>query len=180
MKNMKKARSFFIAIDLDDEKVVSRIRSFQKELSNKDFAEIQLAKDLHITLNFLGKLRWGEVNRIKDKLRSINMPSFEILLRSVKYFPSAKLPVRILWVGIKGLKIYALMEKVRSITLNPYVGDLPHITIARIRKINDIDKLMEFTKNRENYFFGEFHVHCFKLKANVNGKYIDVEKYFLF
>ena len=66
---MKKARSFFIAIDLDDEKVVSRIRSFQKELSNKDFAEIQLAKDLHITLNFLGKLRWGEVNRIKDKLR---------------------------------------------------------------------------------------------------------------
>jgi len=114
------ARSFFIAVDLDDEKVVSRIRSFQKKLSNKGFAEIQLAKEFHITLNFLGKLQWGEVYRIKNELKSISMPSFEVLLRGVKYFPSAKLPVRILWIDIKGSKIYALMEKVRSIILNPW------------------------------------------------------------
>lgn len=177
---MKVARSFFIAVDLDDEKVVSRIRSFQKKLSNEGIAEIQLTKEFHITLNFLGKLQWGEVYRIKNKLRNIDMVSFQVLLRGVKYFPSAKLLVRILWIDVKGSKIYALMEKVRSITLNPCVEELPHITIARVRKINNIGKLMRFIKNHENYFFGKFHVRCFKLKANVNGRYIDVEKYFLF
>jgi len=176
---IKAVRSFFIAIDIDDEEIVNRIRSFQRELIDKGFAEIQPNERLHITLNFLGKLQWKTINEMRVKLRKIRMNSFETMLRGVKHFPSAKLPIRILWVGVESVEVHGLMEKVHAVTLDRHAEEIPHVTIARVRKIVDVEGLKRFIRNYEDYFFGKFHVNCFKLKANVGGKYMDIERYSL-
>jgi len=176
---IKAVRSFFIAIDIDDEEIIGRVRAFQKKLMNQNFAEIQSNERLHITLNFLGKLQWKTINEIRVKLRKIHMNSFDTMLRGVKYFPSAKLPIRILWVSVESVGIRNLMEKVCAATLDRYAEEIPHVTIARVRKIVDVTRLKKFIGNYKNYFFGKFHVNCFSLKANVGGKYVDIERYSL-
>lgn len=176
---LKAVRSFFIAIDINDEILINRIRGFQSELIVKGFAEIQPIKRLHITLIFLGKLSWKTINEIRVKLRGVRMNSFEIVLRGVKYFPSSKLPIRILWVDVKGAELHDLIEKVHAIALNGRTKEIPHITIARVRKIVNVEEFKRFIRNYEDYLFGKFHVNCFKLKANIGGRYVDIEEYSL-
>jgi len=177
---IKAVRSFFFAVDIDDRDLICKIRSFQDELASKGFAEVQLIKDLHITLNFLGKLQWGTINEMRTKLRKIHLNSFDVVLKDVKYFSSAKLPIRILWTGAEGSEIYNLMKRICDIISSGSVEEIPHVTVARVRKISNFEGLKKFIEQYKNYFFGSFHVNCFKLKANVGGKYVDVERYSLF
>lgn len=181
---IRSARSFFIDIDVHDEKIISEITRFQRVLLREKFAEIQLVDNYHITLSFLGKLQWKDVNRIKVDLEKIRMDSFYVTLRGVRYFPSEKFPIRILWINVESSKLYSLVEEICKMTLGYHEENVPHITVARIRKIFNLEGLMTNVKKYQDYYFGNFHVRSFRLKANLgrlkfDKKYVDIKEYFL-
>ncbi len=182
---IRSARSFFVAIDISDKEVINQITGFQKELLKERVAEIQLIDDYHITLSFLGKLKWKDVNRIKADLERIRMKSFYVTLQGVEYFPSEKLPIRILWVNVESSKLYSLMEEINKIILGHCEENIPHITVARIRRIFSFEGLKTIIEKYKDYYFGKLHVRSFKLKANlgrsrVDRKYVDIQEYSLF
>jgi len=181
---IKSARSFFIAVDICDREIIDQITKFQVELVKERFAEIQLMKDYHITLNFLGKLKWKDVDKIRSDLERIRIGSFYVTLQGVKYFPSEKLPIRVLWINVESSKLYSLVEEICKITSECYEENIPHVTIARVRKIFDFENLKEFIEKFKDYYFGRFRVRSFKLKANlgrsrVDRKYVDIQEYSL-
>lgn len=131
----------FIAIDVDNPKIVSKIIDIQRELESEG-SKIKPVEpeNLHLTLFFLGEQPPKIVAKVQDIMSTLSFKPFVMKLQGLGAFPSQDRP-RVIWVGVtQGFEevqaIYkALRPKLQAIPLRLESEEefVPHITIARVK-----------------------------------------------
>ena len=86
----------FVAIEIDNEVILRKIRSMQESTSFK--AKPIRIDQIHFTLQFLGEIDEEKCEKVKDLLRTITFSQFDLSLKGVGAFPSLKNP-HVIWVG---------------------------------------------------------------------------------
>ena len=172
----------FVAIEISNEDIINSIEKFQTEISI-DAKPVE-SRNLHFTLQFLGKVSEDILQEIIQALHKIEFSSFSVNLRGVGVFPESKFP-RVIWVGVDDnseTMLVQLAQKVEKV-LEPlgFFADKPfkpHITVFRIKKkVGDITKELDSQKMLD---FGIQEIASIKLKKSeftLNGPiYSDLEE----
>ncbi|CEG13914.1 2'-5' RNA ligase [groundwater metagenome] len=131
------------------------------ELMNDVKFKAVAPENIHLTLKFLGEITPKDIKEISDALNFIeNRKKFKISLKRVSAFPNNKY-VRVLWINVvEGSKeIYELQKKIDNALKFkfPYEKDfVPHLTMARVKYMNDRSVLKTFIKKYKDFEFLEF------------------------
>ena len=143
----------FTAISLP-ENVKKQLLAFSKEHYQLPAKWVN-RENLHITLNFLGKLDDNQLLETIEAVKSVVPPlsAFSIRLDRISYGPDEKFPPRLVWVSLeKNKELYQLQKDLEDTIFNlpSYKYKIkekqkfsPHITLARI-------KAFEFRKLSQN------------------------------
>lgn len=163
----------FIAIELGDQ-ALKQVIVFQNVLTDAG-ADLKLveAKNIHITLRFLGEIPLKLSNKISEELTSIQFSPFEVSIQGTGVFPDLQ-HINVIWVGIeRGIvelttlhnQIGSKLEKLDIHSDNR--GFSPHVTVARVRSARNKDKVAKIVLNTHNEEFGIFPVDSIKLKKSI-------------
>lgn len=138
----------FIAIPIQaGPKLRETHTKLQNELKNEKIKWVE-ADHFHLTLFFLGDTRDDQVEQVDRMLAALvrEFSDFTIRLEGLGVFKNIRKP-RVLWAGIKD---YEPMRKIKS-ALDREMSPLgfepdkrefkPHLTLARIKWIDDREKL---------------------------------------
>jgi 2'-5' RNA ligase len=171
---MSEAIRSFIAFDLDNQAILSRLSEVQDALVNTG-ASLNLVKpqNIHMTVRFLGNVDLGMVDAVYEEMKQVSFAPFEVEIRGLGAFPNLQY-VRVVWAGIqKGadeLKdVFNQLEpRLRKLGFKPDTkGFSPHLTIARVRTGKNKAELARRIEELENYEFGTVKANCLKLKKSV-------------
>ncbi len=126
----------FVGIDLDPE-IRDKITRFLDGV--RGFApDVRWVRpeSLHVTLKFIGEQKPEGVEAVRERLKKVEGPAFEIHVGGHGFFPTAKAP-RVFWIGIQaGPELAEVAAKVDAAIAEigipredrPYS---PHLTLAR-------------------------------------------------
>jgi 2'-5' RNA ligase len=158
----------FIAVEISNEIILKRIETFQENLEIN--AKPTRINQIHFTLQFLGEIDEKKCEKVKDVLKKISFPQFELFLKGVGGFPNLNNP-RVIWIGTDkgGQKLSQIAREIgMKLTTLGFKEDRkfkPHLTVFRIKKkIGDISSLMQEYETAE---FGSEIVSKIKLKKSV-------------
>ena len=135
---------------------------------------------IHITLRFFGNIDDTNASKISQVMERINFQPFRVRAESVGQFPSRGL-ANVLYIKVYSPEIY-LLEKTISKALSlegipeekkPFV---PHITISRFRKPEDLKNIMVRFGNEK--FTDEIcnRLIFFKSELTSGGSHYDIIK----
>ncbi len=163
----------FIAFDMKNEQVLSRLAAAQKLLveTGADLRPVA-PQNIHITTRFLGDISPGMVDKVYDAMKNVKFTPFNIKLCGLGVFPSLNYP-RVVWAGmtegVEQLKsIFTQLEpQVRALgfAADAY-GFSPHLTIARVKSGKNKERLAELITKKANYEFGIIKADCLRLKRS--------------
>lgn len=169
----EKVRSF-IAFDLDETDILTKIRELQKELTQTGarIRDVPL-ENLHITMSFLGEIPISIIDNVTTELLQINFTRFKISLRKLGAFPSLR-RINVIWIGIdEGReRLEEIFQSLRPRLRRAGVAKTgqrfsPHITIARVKSRRNIDQLSKTISSLQNVYLGEAILNTLKLKKSV-------------
>lgn len=152
----------FIAFDVSEE-VKNHLLDLQEQLP-KD-SKLNLVKEFHETLKFLGDVDEKKVDKIKAMLSNVDFTQFAANTKGIGVFPDEKL-IRVVWVGLEPKdKIIGLQQEIETALLDMFPKDTrfhPHLTLARVKFVKN---KKDFIKklNRLTIKDIEFPVSSFKL-----------------
>jgi len=141
-------RRTFIAIDIP---VAVKLKDLL-ELLRVDMIEEKIRwvdpEILHITLSFIGDTSEQQVNYISEQLEKIGSgySSMELHFKEFGVFPNLRKP-RVFWIGMERNELLENLQGEIEVKLRDYGINRenkpfsPHLTIARIKWIENIDKL---------------------------------------
>jgi RNA 2',3'-cyclic 3'-phosphodiesterase len=130
----------FVALDIDEaiqQRLDDYVRTLQPRLPGVRFVR---SNTYHVTLKFLGELQGADA--VREQLREIHAPRFEITVGGVGFFPNVRAP-RVFWAGIRsGISdslnapaLPALAHRVdqalQALGFPPEREFHPHLTLAR-------------------------------------------------
>jgi RNA 2',3'-cyclic 3'-phosphodiesterase len=136
-------------------------------------------ENMHLTLTFLGDTEDKLIPAIVSAMDSVCdiTPSFNIELRSIGIFKNINHPT-VLWIGVKADKIMSELKY----KLDNYLNNLgftieerqykPHLTIGRIKNINDkknLQSVLDQTGNREVSAQTVYGITLFESILTTNG-----------
>lgn len=130
----------FVAVDVEDPQVVSRVSSIQEQLRATG-ARLKLVEleNLHLTLRFIGEVPQETVERIRQALEGLEFEPFTVHFAGLGAFPDARRP-RVVWVGVSEgaselAELSAKVNKALSRLKLPSIDEefTPHLTIARVK-----------------------------------------------
>ena len=158
----------FIAVEISDRVILDKIKTFQDNL--KINANSTRIDQIHFTLQFLGEINEEKCEQVKNVLKKLKFSSFELSLQGVDVFPNLKKP-RVLWIGCDksgAEKLSSIAKELGdNLTTLGFEKDKkfkPHLTIYRMKKINDISSEM---KEISEMKFGTQIISNIKLKKSV-------------
>ncbi len=133
----------FIAVELSDEvkNELTRLQERLKKACGFCPARWVAARNIHLTLNFLGDVATSKIDDIKNAVRSTSeeFSPFRLSLAETGAFPNLDRP-HVVWVGLGGEvpKLLALQKRLESLLSNLGFRPedrafSPHLTLARIR-----------------------------------------------
>jgi 2'-5' RNA ligase len=163
----------FIAFDLDNDAVREKIANVQNLLV-KTSADLKLveAKNIHITLRFLGNISPNTVERIYEEMQKVQFVPFDAKLYGLGAFPNPRYP-RVVWVGItQGAEqlrgIFSQLEpRLQRLGFTPDPkGFSPHLTISRVKSGRNKAELATFLSANASYEFGIINAKCLRLKRS--------------
>ena len=101
------------------------------------------SENIHLTLSFLGNIRVKDIPPLIESLeKKITSNDFQLTITSTGVFPSSKSP-KVLWLGIsKGIDELTLLQIQVEKSIREFKDNyenntfIPHISIARIRRLN--------------------------------------------
>ena len=147
--------------------------------------------NLHVTLKFLGEVDENLVPKIGERLCGCiqKYKKFRIGIKGIGVFPKLSL-IKILWLGIKDdsgeltnlfseieNKMFGLNFEKEKRSFNP------HLTIARVRVVNNLEKIKFFVEKFNDINFGFSEVSEIKLYQSIlkpeGSEYIVKEKFCL-
>ncbi|MBI3413076.1 MAG: RNA 2',3'-cyclic phosphodiesterase [Candidatus Aenigmarchaeota archaeon] len=176
----------FLAIDVNDHVKVN-VKVTQGHVKESE-ADVKLvdAKNLHFTVRFLGNLSDGQVKLVIDTLEPLlsRELSSKVSVQGLGFFGPMKEP-RVIWAGVTAGKLYLeglftrVSDAVREILPENDERDvIPHLTIARIRSVKNINMLRQTIVKESETFFGEILIDAVKLKSSTltpqGSRYTDV------
>ena len=170
-------KRIFIAIDLPLE-ISKEILKIQKQLPSFIGKKTEV-ENLHLTLKFLGEIEQGQIEKIRKKLREIKIKKFKAEVRDLGVF-SPKF-IRIIWLNLKGCEqLQAEIDEKLSNFFEKEKRFMGHLTLARIKKINNKEEFLNLLKSIE-LPKSKFEIKTFKLKSSIlsskGPRYEDVEIY---
>ena len=159
----------FVAIEIDSEDIIRRIKSMQESVSFK--AKPVKIDQIHFTLQFLGEIDEETCKKIKKLFCTIAFSQFNLSLKGIGVFPNLKNP-RIVWIGTDKKGVENLMEiskqiemKLASLGFKKDKKFRAHLTIFRIKE--RIDDISNEIKKYEKMEFGAQVISKIKFKKSV-------------
>lgn len=158
-------KRIFIAIKVIPGENLTRMHSaFRSQLAGERITWVD-PSNIHITLAFLGDTPEEKLNEISEVLKDqcSNTGSFAFEIAGAGVFRNLKDP-RVIWAGIRspeklvdlGNKIQsALRNKGFSLDDKPF---RPHITLGRIKHLNDLSKIENLINSYKDYQIQELLV----------------------
>ena len=142
------------AVTLELNRLISQLRPLSKGVKWVN------PESIHLTLKFLGNLSAAELSKVFTGMQNIfqNSPAgLRLTATELGAFPSLKRP-RVLWVGVSGSGVEALIQLQKLIEEEMYRQGFPkeerkfspHLTLARIKFA---DRLTELTEAFSSYNF---------------------------
>jgi 2'-5' RNA ligase len=137
----------FIAVDLEPEK--EYFLGIRDKIDRSLFSG-SFPKTFHITLKFLGEVDDGALDEIKERLSYVRFRPFTAGFDCVGHFPGGR-DIRVIWCGMSDSReITELADKVDQALGDMFEHDKrfhPHVTLARVKKVNDRNALLGNIKN---------------------------------
>ena len=134
----------FIAFDIP-ESVKEQLVSIHDKIKTDAKINWVSAKNMHLTLKFLGEVADDKIRDIKKRLSKISFEAFEVELSDIGVFPSENY-IRVIWAGFRDdEKMAGLARKIRE-KLPKFRDDYDfkaHLTIGRVKFAGDKKKLVE-------------------------------------
>ena len=134
----------FIGIDLSIE-ATKEIERLQRIIKPHIVGKITSSENLHLTLKFLGEIEDATLDNVKKKLSSIEHQSFELTLNELGVF-SQKL-IKMVWVKVSTVPLQPLVDNCLKDIFEPEHRFMGHITIARVKKIEDKQSFLKLINN---------------------------------
>ncbi len=164
----------FVSIDLDDEQILSKVRSIGSSLSSLG-ADLKLVEreNIHITLKFLGNISTSKLAEVKNAIAQLKFQAFSLEIRGSGAFPNLK-RMNVIWIGVgEGWSsVKAIFEQTE--TLLHAVGFSretrpfsPHITIARVRSPRKRDEVADFLGHTHDEMLGTLNISEVRLKQSL-------------
>jgi 2'-5' RNA ligase len=159
-------KRLFIAIDAVPDTsfldIYAKIKSSSTKLDKINWVKSDL---MHTTLKFLGETPEEKIPSILEGINVAvsNISSFSLKIGKVGIFGSRYQP-RVLWFGIDKTQIVEqlhnqLQKEMRKLGFKYDFGNfVPHITIARINKIDDKQKFWKVIEAVQTSFIQEIEV----------------------
>jgi RNA 2',3'-cyclic 3'-phosphodiesterase len=153
-------KRIFIALKVDpDENIVNMMSSLSARFHREGIRLINI-DNIHITLAFLGNTEEEMVKRVISILDTIcnNFVRFDLSLKGIGVFKNIDNP-RVLWIGIESSDELMALNRNLVKGLREAEFDLedrafnPHLTLCRIKYINDKQAFIGFLGNYQNLFF---------------------------
>jgi 2'-5' RNA ligase len=170
----------FIAIDLP-ERVKDEIFNLEKKIRGINGKGVE-RENLHITLKFIGDVQPDFLEKIKESLKNIKYKKFYIRIEKFGMFNE-----RVLWLGIsKGyediVNLHNLIDnELIKLKIERDYDFHPHITLYRIKGINNRKDFEESLKYLEKYRSEDIIVDKFYIKQSIlrpqGPLYLNVEEY---
>ena len=164
----------FIAVDIEDPLVVSRIERIKESLVaiGTPMKPVE-PHNLHITLRFIGEMPPSRVEEIKrGVMAKLNFRRFQIKLQGLGAFPNPGSP-RVIWIGVsEGAEELGRLRKIidselRSLGIAPDRHEFkPHLTLARVKGRRRIEALSKMIIEYSDYEFGSLIVDSIRLKRS--------------
>ena len=130
----------FIAIDLPDDIKTELIR-IQDILAQHFEGSLVSPENLHITLKFLGSIDEDTFERTHTILNSISHDIFNVSLQKIGVFTEKD--IKTAWVGISRISLHQALNTALKPLYGPDNRFIGHITLARIKNINNKKRLLE-------------------------------------
>lgn len=152
------------------DKIKGVFEVFERTLSEDSSINWVTINNMHITLRFLGDTPVKLIDQIAEVLHQLasDSPPFSFHIKGCGTFGSIRQP-RVIWLGIKNAApLIALSEKVntRLISLG-YKPEKklfnPHLTMGRIKQLNNPQLLDQLESTFGETSFGEFNTTSFHL-----------------
>ncbi|MFA5856609.1 MAG: RNA 2',3'-cyclic phosphodiesterase [Candidatus Pacearchaeota archaeon] len=172
----------FIALELPREILLEIVRiqdQIKKQsLFNGKYTE---ARNLHLTIKFLGEVKEEEINSIKEILSNVKLDCFEATLGEIGVFSKNK--PRIIWIKLNGKGIFELQKQIDEKLKDRFPIEtrfMSHITIARTKDVSYNKGLVDYISGIKNKKI-KFIVNSFYLKKSelfpAGPIYTDIEKF---
>lgn len=151
----------FICVEINNPDVISQLGSVINDINFSGVRVVKLSQ-LHLTMKFLGEVPSTRIVTIKEAIEQIKKPQFEIELKNMGCFPNLNY-IRVVWVGITiGKEQLAQIAQTIEKLLTPLDFPKekrkfsPHLTLARIKALNDTDKntLQKFIRDSKGKSYG--------------------------
>ena len=149
------------------------------------------AKNLHITLKFLGEIPYELIEKIHNELSDVStiVNPFEMSVRGTGFFPNQNKP-RVIWLGLQNdskNSIFKLHEwidkKLQALGFEREKRRFsPHLTLGRIKFPDNIQKLSEFINKNEfkSEFFKVDQIILMRSELKPTGaEYSQIKNYML-
>jgi 2'-5' RNA ligase len=147
-------KRIFIAVKVDPAPALLEMISSLKAALKNDSLKWTEPSNIHITLLFLGETEEKKITEIDSVMKQLcnGFGKFELVLKGAGVFRNFKDP-RVLWTGIQyseemirlnKLIVSTLLDAGNKIEERPYN---PHLTLGRIKRINDISILERQIQN---------------------------------
>jgi len=139
-----------------------KIINFQKEIMKLPIkAKFVETDNLHFTITFLGNVRDKDVKTLKKRLDTSveNVNTFHVKLSELKVIPSEEF-IRVIGIKIKDEsgKVSNLIKKVAELIDGKYY-EKQKLTLCRVKKIYDKEKVKVFIEKNRNIEIGSFEVN---------------------
>lgn len=134
----------FISLEIP-EGALKKIKEIQEKLPEFIGKKTEL-DNLHLTLKFIGEIDEDKVEEVKKRLNEMKFEKFEVEIDSIGFF-SEKF-IRIIWLHLVNCdKLQKEIDEKLSLIFEPEQRFMSHLTIARVKKVDNKKEFLEQLKN---------------------------------
>ena len=134
----------FIGIDLSVE-ATKEIERLQRIIKPHFVGKTTVGENLHLTLKFLGEIEDGTLNEANKKLSSIEHQPFALILNKLGVFSQQF--IKMVWVKVSTVPLQPVIDNYLKNIFHPEHRFMGHITIARVKKIEDKQSFLKLINN---------------------------------
>lgn len=174
----------FIALPCPKE-VKSNLKSIQREIASCGKIKLVEKENIHVTLKFIGEVSVEKAEEITEALAKLsNQESFTVCVKGIGVFPKPSFP-RVVWAGVsKGseeiTRLHMLVDGLlQPLGFKPDNQFHPHVTIARVRHLEDREKLAQILKKEKDTEYGTYKaasIHLMESKLTPKGPTYNILK----
>ncbi|XRO77528.1 RNA 2',3'-cyclic phosphodiesterase [Methanocaldococcus sp. 10A] len=168
----------FLAIDIP-ENLKNKIKEFQEHFKMKGIKLVE-KENLHITVKFLGEVDEEKLKEILDL--DLSIEPIKIKLKHIGTFPNSNY-IKVIWIKVENENLIEIFKnidkKLSNLGFKKEKEYVPHLTIGRVKFIDNKKKLKDRIEKYKDIDFGEFeakHIKLYKSTLTPNGPIYEVLK----